>query len=397
MNSMSNLNIDSAIQLLPEVLEFRKRFPIFKDKIHLANNAMGAICDVTKQAHRDYLDDRIKYGASWEVAIPKHEELRHSFADFIGAKPGEIAICFAATQALGVFTSCFDWEQRPYVVVDDYSFPSVAQLWQAQQQRGAKVRRVAPNNEGLILPEHFDEHLDNEVKLVSVSQVCYKNGHRLDVAEVGKRVHNVGAWYVVDAYQGCGSRAIDVKALDIDILVSGTVKYLLGSPGVALMYVKEALLDELHPSITGWFGQVDPNAMQIHEHQEAKDATRFQSGTPALSPIYDSLAGLELIKSIGMNKIETWIDYITALLMDRLLEEGFIPATPRDPAARGAQVAVRAKDAEQAVKELAKRGITSTCRDNNVRTAWHFYNTPDDIETLLHALDEIRDLMIIPT
>ena len=393
MSSVSKIETYSEADLLPEVLAFRKRFPIFKNKVHLANNAMGAICDVTEQAHRDYLDDRIKHGASWEVAVPRQEALRASFAEFIGAKPTEIAVCYGATQALGIVTSCFEWDEKPVVVYDDYSFPSVAQLWQAQQQRGAKVRRVAADDEGLILPEYFDEHLDEDVKLVSVSQVCYKNGHLLDVTEVGKRVHDAGAMYVVDAYQGCGSRNIDVRAMDIDILVAGTVKYLLGSPGVGLMYVKEELLEELHPSITGWFAQVNPNEMQIHEHQEAHDANRFQSGTPALSPIYDSLAGLDLIKSIGMQKIETWIDYMTDMVMKRLLEEDFVPATPLDPARRGAQVAICATDGYKAVEELAKRDITSTTRDNKVRTAWHFYNTPDDLEALIKALNEIRDVM----
>jgi selenocysteine lyase/cysteine desulfurase len=393
MNSVSKMQANSTIDLLPEVLEFRKRFPIFKNKIHLANNAMGGICDVTEQAHRDYLDDRIEHGASWEVAIPKHEKLRHSFADFIGAKPNEIAICYAATQALGSLTTCFNWEDKSSVVVDDYSFPSVAQLWHAQEQRGAKVRRVAEDEDGLILPEYFDAALDGDVKLASVAQVCYKNGHLLDVAEVGKRVHDAGALYVVDAYQGCGSREINVRDLDIDIMVAGTVKYMLGSPGVGLMYVKEELLDQLHPTVTGWFAQATPGAMYIDKHEEAPDAVKFQSGTPALSPVYDSLAGLELIKSIGIRKIETWIEYMTARVMERLLEEGFVSATPLDPARRSAQVAIHAKDDYAAVSELAKRGITSTCRDNKVRTAWHFYNTPDDIESLITALKDIRHLM----
>lgn len=390
---MNNPAISSAAELLPEVLAFRQRFPIFKNKVHLASNAMGAVSDAMEKAHREYLDHRIELGASWEVAIPKQEELRQSFADFIGAKPAEIAIAYSASQAMGTLATCFDWQDKPGLVVDDYAFPSVAQLWQAQRRRGADVRRVAPNEDGLLLPEHFDPYLDDKVAAVSVSQVCYKNGHLLDVEATGKKVHDAGALYIVDAYQGCGSRHIDVRAMDADVLVTGTVKYLLGSPGVGMMYVKEELLKQLHPTITGWFGQQEQGSMDIEAHSEADSAIRFQSGTPPLSAIYDSLAGLELVKSIGMDKIVRWIDYMTATVMERLEEEGFVPATPKDPARRAAQVAIRAKDYEAAVSELAKRGITSTGRDNNVRTAWHFYNTPDDIDALLKALNEIRDLM----
>ena len=355
---------------------------------------MGGVSDAMEQAHRDFLDDRIKHGASWEVAIPRQEELRQSFADFIGAKASEIAICYSASQALGTLATCFDWyDDRPYVVVDDYAFPSVAQLWRAQQARGAKLRRVAPNSDGLLLPEHFDDELDEKVKAVSVAQVCYKNGHLLELEETGRKVHDAGAMFIVDAYQGCGSRDIDVRSMDIDVLITGTVKYMLGSPGLGLMYVKEELLDQLHPTVTGWFGQEQQGSMNIEAHEEASSAIRFQSGTPSLSPIYDSLAGLELVKSIGMGKIECWIDYLTAMAMQRLQEEGFVPATPSDPSRRAAQVAIRSKDVDSAVKELANRGITSTGRDGNLRTAWHFYNTPDDIDALMVALNEIRDLM----
>lgn len=386
---------DARAALLPEVERFRERFPIFRTKVHLANNAMGAVSDVLQTAHQQFLDDRIEYGASWEVALEQHDRLRDGFAQLIGAKPHEIALGYAATQALGVIASCFDWrEGRPGVVFDDYSFPSVAQLWHAQAQRGAKVRRVAPGEDGLLLPEHFAPHVDETTRLVSSSHICYKNGHRLDVPGTAKVAHDAGALFVLDDYQGCGSRKMDVRAQGVDILVAGTVKYMMGSPGVALMYVREELHDQLHPTITGWFGQENPHAMRIDAHVPAPDAAKFQCGTPALGPIYDSVAGLDLLLSIGIDKVSEWIDYMTARLIARLDEEGFTPATPRDPARRGPQVGIKAKDGAAAVAALAERGITSTERDNNVRTAWHFYNTPDDIEALVAALKDIRHLMV---
>ncbi|MXN17808.1 aminotransferase class V-fold PLP-dependent enzyme [Pseudooceanicola sp. GBMRC 2024] len=382
-----------AEALLPEVLAFRRRFPIFQSKVHLANNAMAAVSDSLEAAHRQFLEDRLAHGASWEVAQVQHDRLKAQFATLIGAKPSEIALCYGATQALGVFASCFDYRTRPGIVFDDYSFPSVAQLWHAQTRRGAKVTRVAPGADGLLLPEHFVPAVDETTAFVSSAHVCYKNGHRLDVAGTAKVAHDAGALFVLDDYQGCGSRLMDVRAQGVDVLVAGTVKYLLGSPGVTLMYVKEELHDQLHPTLTGWFGQQDPHAMRIDAHVEAPDASKFQCGTPALGPIYDSVAGLDLLLSVGIDKVSAWMDHLTARLIARLDEEGFLPATPRDPARRGPQVGIRAKDGAAAVAALAKRGITSTQRDNNVRTAWHFYNTPDDIEALIAALHDIRPLM----
>ena len=376
------------------VLEFRRRFPIFERRIHLASNSMGALAGAVAQAHEQYLEDRQEHGASWHLAVPRHEELRAAFAELIGAGAHEVALCFSATQALGAVASGLTWRDRPAVVFDDFGFPSVTHLWHAQARNGAEIRRVGPDGHDLIDPMAFDRVLDERVRLVSVAHGCYKNGHRLDLPAVAERAHDVGAWLVVDDYHVTGTRRLDVRASGIDVLVTGTAKYLLGSAGVGLLYVREELLDTLHPTVTGWFGQADPDAFQIDRHVEAPGAARFQSGTPAFPAIYGSLAGLQLIRAAGLASIERWVDTLTALLVERLEEQGFVSATPSDPRKRCALVAIRSHDAERVVGELARRGIVVSSRDGNVRTGWHYYNTPEDIAVLLEALGELRELMV---
>ena len=62
---------------------------------------------------------------------------------------------------------------------------------------------------------------------------------------------------MIDDYQATGQLPIDVKDLDIDVLVSGPMKWLLGSPGIAYMYVKEDLIESLSPTVVGWFANRD--------------------------------------------------------------------------------------------------------------------------------------------
>jgi kynureninase len=384
----------ATVRTPPEVLAFRREFPIFERKVHLANNSKGALSHAVIRAHQEYLDSWRDEGAPWHLWVERQELLRASFADMIGARPHEIAVCPTATVALAAIASSLDWHGRDSVVFDDYSFPSVAYLWHAQAARGAHVRRVGPDAAGEIPPEAFDPVLDERVRLVSVAHVCYKNGHRLDLPALAERVHAAGAWLAVDDYQSLGSRTMDVRAANIDILTTGTVKFLLGSPGVALLYVREELLEDLHPTLTGWFGQRDPNDFQVERHDEAPDATRFQSGTPAIPSIYDSLAGIELVKSVGLERIEPWVETLTALAIERLDEAGLVPATPRDPAKRGPQVAVRSHNAERATAELARRDIVVSSRDSNVRSAWHYYNTVEDVDAFVTALRDLGDVMI---
>jgi selenocysteine lyase/cysteine desulfurase len=377
-----------------EVLAFRARFPIFERKVHLANNSKGALSDAAIAAHQEYLDSWRELGAPWHLWIGKHEELRAAFAGLIGAKPSEVAVCPSVSVALAAIASALDWRDRPGIVFDDFSFPSVTYLWRAQAARGATVRRVAADDRGEIGPDRFAPAVDSSTRIVSVAHVCYKNGHRLDLNVVGEVAHDAGAWFVVDDYQSSGSRPLDVGAAGIDVLTTGTVKFLLGSAGVGLLYVREELLEQLHPTVTGWFGQRDPEDFQIECHDEAPDAARFQAGTPAIPAIYDSLAGIELIRGVGLDRIASWIDCLTALTIERLLQEGFVPATPLDPAKRGPQVSIRSHNMERAVEELARRDVIVTSRDGNVRAAFHYYNTPNDVEALVAALREIEPLLV---
>jgi selenocysteine lyase/cysteine desulfurase len=375
-------------------IEFRRHFPIFEKKLHLATNSKGALSHEVTAAHEEYLASWRDHGSPWDAWVGRHEQLRLSFAELINARPSEVAVCFAASQALGVLASCLDFGRRPGVVFDEFSFPSVAQLWHAQARRGADVRQVPPSGDELIEPAAFDGVLDESVQVVSVAHGCYKNGHRLDLEAVGEKARAVDALFVVDDYQVCGTRVLDVQASGIDVLVTGTLKFLLGSPGVALMYVREDCLDRLHPSLTGWFGQRPPGALHIDHHEEAPDATRFQNGTASIPSVYDSYAGLELLKAVGARAVERHVDSLTSLVMTRLEEAGFVPATPRDPARRGAVVAIRTKDMEAAVEELARRDIVVSSRDGNIRTAWHYYNTPEDVDVLIGVLEDLGELML---
>lgn len=383
-----------ALSTPDEVARFRAEFPIFDRRVHLATNSKGALCRAVIAAHEAYLESWRERGAPWDEWVERHEQLRAAFASLIGAQEHEIALCPSVSAAFGAVASGLRWERRPAVVLDDFCFPSISHLWHAQSERGAVVRRVAPDAAGEIRPEAFARLIDERSQLASVAHVCYRNGHRLDIEAVGRIAHEADSLLFVDDYQSCGSRPLDVRAAGVDVLASGTVKFLLGSPGVALLYVREELLERLHPTMTGWFGQQDPNDFQIERHIEARGATRFQSGTPAIPAIYDSLAGIELIDSVGLAQIGAWIDQLTALLIERLDAAGFLVATPRDPARRGPQVAIRARDMGRAVEELGRRGVIVTSRDGNVRVAFHYYNTPADIDTLVAALGEIGHLML---
>jgi hypothetical protein len=70
----------------PEVLAFRAQFPIFEHKTHLASNSKGALSLPAIAAHEEYLTSWRELGAPWDIWVGKHEQLRASFAELIGAR-----------------------------------------------------------------------------------------------------------------------------------------------------------------------------------------------------------------------------------------------------------------------------------------------------------------------
>jgi selenocysteine lyase/cysteine desulfurase len=177
-------------------------------------------------------------------------------------------------------------------------------------------------------------------------------------------------------------------------LVGGVLKYLLASAGLAYLYVRKDLLDELKPTAVGWFSQANIFAMDIYHHTPSPSARRFESGTPPVPNTYAAVAGIKLIQSVGVDNIERRIRELTGALKEGIMARGFNLVTPVDPAKHGALITVRSHKVDLLVKWLAKDGIITSNRDDNLRISPHFYNDQHDVDCLIDALTKYRDLLV---
>jgi selenocysteine lyase/cysteine desulfurase len=199
-----------------------------------------------------------------------------------------------------------------------------------------------------------------------------------------------GAKVLLDCYQSVGSLDIDVKALDVDFAVGGMLKYLLGTAGIGFLYVRDSFIRSLAPTNSGWFAQADIAAMDITANRPAPNARRFEAGTPAVVNAYAAEAGLKFLLAVGTPAIEKRNYALTRRCMQRLEEIGWPSITPTQDERRGATVAVPSRDSGGLSKELMKREIVTSHRDDNVRASFHFYNDQDDIESFIAAMKDLR-------
>jgi selenocysteine lyase/cysteine desulfurase len=371
-------------------MSIRSHFPILEKKVYLNSCSYGALSIEVRDAYNRYLDDWNEYGSAWDRWVELYESARTSFANLINATPEEIAMTFCASDGVNAIASALDFSgARNKIVVSDFEFPTVAQIWHAQESRGARVRHV-PERDGRILLDAYEREIDDRTLIVSVASVCYRNGSKQDIRRIVDLAHRHGALVLVDAYQGLGSFPIDVRALDADFLVGGTLKYLLSSAGTAMLFVRSDHVEALTPTHSGWFAQRDINAMDIYSNDPAPSARRFESGTPPVANIYAALAGVALIESFGTDTIERKIGALTHLIKEGIRAEGWELATPEDAAHHGAMIAVRAKDEVAIVDALAHDHIVTSSRDGNLRISPHIYNNDEDIERLLESLRQHR-------
>lgn len=373
----------------------RERFPIFESKAYINSCSHGALSSDVRAAYEAYLHDRDEYGSPWEDWVGKLETLRAKIARLLNAAADEIAVTSSLSSGLNALVSAMDFTSgRRKVVLTDFDFPTTAQIWRAQEQRGAEVVTVPSSADGKTIPlSHFEQYIDEETLLVSVPHVCYGNGSKLDIEPIIALAKRHGAWVFLDCYQSIGTTPIDAKALDVDFMAGGLLKYLVSSAGVAFMYVRQSLVESLQPTSSGWFCQEDINAMDISRNRPAPSARRFEAGTPNVPNLYAGIAGLDLILGLGIEAIEREVSALLGIIKTRALAQGYRLAMPEEASQHGFLVTLESTDMYRLVQLLGEDGIITSCRDDNLRVSPHFYNNEDDIERLFAGLNKHRQLL----
>src|ERR1700749_1362178 len=373
----------------PNFGALRKEFPVLQRKTYLNSGSYCARPNEVRAAFDAYMEDRLAVGANWDVWVMKNEAVRNLTAQLLNAAPDEIAVTASVSAGLNALASAFRFDgPRNKVVISDFEFPTNAQIWHAQEPRGAKVVHVPRAADGYIPAEMFEKAIDEQTQLVAITHVCFRNGAKLDIPGIVRIARAKGAKVLLDCYQSVGSLDIDVKKLDVDFAVGGMLKYLLGTAGIGFLYARDAWVKSLLPTNSGWFAQANITAMDITANRPAPNARRFEAGTPPVVNCYAAEAGLELLLGVGTTAVDKRVVALTRGCMDGLEQIGWPSVTPCEDARRGATVAVPSRDSARLSKELMKRDIVTSHRDDNVRASFHFYNNEDDAGIFVKALKE---------
>ena len=372
----------------------RDEFPIFEHTVYANSCSQGALSKRVRDAVESWIAGWDENGAEWDFWVERNEAARAAFAGLLHASPDDVGVTTSVSQAVSGLVSALDLSgERNRIVVSEYEFPTVGQIAHAQELRGAEVVHVRPEADGRISLERFADAIDERTALVCCTAVSFRSGHRHDVSAVAELAHASGALLLADSYQAVGALELDVRTLGADVITGGTVKYLLGSAGLAFMWIRESLRRRLLPTQTGWFADEDIFAMSIADYSPHATARRFDSGTPPVPSLYPGVAGMELVAEAGVPAIESHVRTLVDGLLSGLDELGATVATGRGAREYGPLICVVSTDPSALVDALAAERIVTSTRDSNLRISLHLYNVEEDVDRILAALAANRALL----
>ncbi|HEY4130297.1 MAG TPA: aminotransferase class V-fold PLP-dependent enzyme, partial [Gemmatimonadaceae bacterium] len=221
-----------------DIASWRDRIPLLGSIIPMNNCSQAPQTTVTRAAAERYLQSWNASGMDWDAWMHEVHLAKAEFARLINASVDEIAVFSSVSEAVSAVASAINFtSERKRVVLTEGEFPTIGHVWLAQEKRGAEVAWV-PVCDGMVNVEAYDTAIDDRTAIVSAFHGYYLNGFVQDMPAIAKRAHAHGALLLVDAYQSAGVMPIDVHEMQVDFLAAGNLKFLMGIPGIAFLYVR---------------------------------------------------------------------------------------------------------------------------------------------------------------
>ena len=375
-------------------MDFSTQFPILQRMVFLNHAGVAPISGAAAQAMRRYVDqaESAAYcGSGWYEQVTR---VKASAARLIGAAgPDEIAFVANTSTGLNLVARGLDWQPGDQVVITNVEYPANRYPWEDLKRLGVELVEVAQRADGRVAVEDVLAAMTDRTRVVSISHIQYGSGFRIDLRPLSQAVHRVGGYLCVDAIQSVGVMPVDVEAMGIDFLAADGHKWLLSPEGCGIFYCRRERLELLHPAVVGWLNMVDSSNYGDYRFQFESSAKRFEPGSYNIPSILALGASLTLLQDIGMEHVWSKVEQLTSRLCQGLTERQYQVFSPRQESERSGIIVFSppARDRQtpppaSIVADLAKRGIVIVIREGRLRASPHFYNTPEQIDTLLAEL-----------
>lgn len=375
-----------------ELLALRDQFPILANTNYLISNSLGPMPLTVPDRLAEYAGDWGELGVKawthgwWEKPIGVGNEI----APLMNADDGEVVMMPNVTIAQSAVISAIEFSApRDTIVMTELDFPSVRYAYEELAKRfGARIVTVR-SDDGISIDEgRLLAAIDERTRLVAISHVLFRSAFINDADSICAHAHGMGALVSLDAFHSVGIIPVDVKKSAVDFLTGGVLKWLCGGPGGCFLYVSPRVRDTLAPALTGWQAHARPFAFEDRMEYTA-GPFRWLNGTPVIPALYACAEGVKIIRRAGIEAIRAKSMRQTAELIRLADERGYRVTTSRDPDRRGGTVTIDVPHGYEVAQVLLSRDILVDYRVGaGIRAAPFFFNTDDEVESLIAGIDE---------
>lgn len=370
--------------------ELRTLFPITEHLVYLNHAAVSPLPTSTIAATEAQLRDVFLNGSlNYRSWLSVKEQARQLLANLLGARAEQVAFMRNTSDALSTVANGLRWESGDNIVTFRREFPSNIYPWlRLRDTHGVEVR-MCEERQSRFDVDDLCNLIDERTRVVAISQVQYASGYRADLDRIAEAVRQNDALLVVDVIQALGVIPTDVESQRIDAAAGAGHKWLLTPEGVGYLYLSDRARERIQPTLVGWVSVPKPEDYDNFEQPWNRSTLAWETGTGPNALIHGLKASLELLTSIGTEKIWDYLEQLTDYLCESLPSNNYEILSSREPREKSQIVCIEHRHgltAMEIYKRLADKKIITAPRGNRLRIAPHFYNATEDIDRLIEAL-----------
>src|SRR5919112_2595688 len=414
------------MQALLDVYKIRQDFPILKRSLTNGKKLVYLDNAATTQKPMQVINAICKYYSEYnsnihravyqiaEEATEEYEKTRDSICKFINARhPEEIIFTRNTTESINLIAH--SWGKNNImkgnkIILTDYEHHSNIVPWQMLcNAKGARISYMDTDDNGYLNLESLSNYLDDKgkTKLISLSHMSNVLGTIYPVKEIIKIAHEKSIPVVLDGAQSVPHIKTDVQDTDCDFLAFSAHK-MLGPTGVGILYVKKEILEDMPPFITG--GDM---IKEVHKYETRYNDLpyKFEGGTPNIADVIGFAAAIDYLNKIGMDKVREHEVELTTYALDKISRvKGVTLYGPRNTKDRGGVISFN-------IGDIHPHDLATIMNDHGVairsghhcaqvlmerldvpatsRASFYIYNTKDEVDIFVSALEEARRLFKI--
>ena len=370
--------------------ELRALFPITQRAVYLNHAAVSPLPVPTIEAVESQLRDVHKNGSiNFRDWLGVKQSARVLLAELLNARPEQVAFTRNTSDGLSTVANGISWQSGDNIVTFKHEFPSNIYPWlRITQTLGVELRTCDEHN-GRIDLDELASLVNQQTKVIAISQVQFASGFRVDLERLGKLARQYDALLVVDTIQALGVIPTDVQSELIDVAAGAGHKWLLSPEGTGYLYLSDRARDRIEPTLVGWVSVPDPEDHFNWNQGWNEGALAWETGTGPAALIYGLEASLRLIRHQGVRRIQKYLQELTDYLCFQLGPKDYEIVSSRLENEQSQIVCIRHTGGIGAMElyaRLKQRRIITAPRVDRLRIAPHFYNTFEDIDSLVAIL-----------